>query len=593
MNPPGDWGLSGAGAANAADPIRMALLQNLEKRTRAQAEYERILAADSQGMVDAGAALAAFTANLTPAGNLGIKALSVLGDPSWKQHSIGAAILRPDRGRERCPSLAAGPVAALIPRGAPVHEQVNLLFNKTQSQMAAVGRKGGLARVRNLLQKQWEKEIAASAKQEAIEYSTSVYKGPQVSSTETTRQAMDKLDALFPWLAGAEKIDDRTEAAPGGMEEAEGHRSGGRRTHGGGRALRAARVAARGRVAMNASTARGGAPLGNLGAMGANSLAGLKAFLGIGGSVQTGPGMATTWQAATMGQKASAMGRSDAALMGGAMLALYGLQRGGKTGVAMTTGGGALIGFKFGGPIGAGVGAWIGFWAGVARLFVKGAQEKAREKIKATYGVDISDNGVLKQIVEMAKQGFGGNLDMAIRSQAGAGVDRLVRDEHGPAHQGDARHHATGLPGPIRRFALPIAGIFQRHGAAGIRWPADVRPDWRRRAAKRRPDCGEHHRAGRQGVLREGDRAGGDREPARRAVGRHDRHQIERRPPGDDESPDESGPADCVTPCQVQSPTPHHPRSCRTACAAPSRARRSTRFSITSTATASRNVRRW
>ena len=47
------------------------------------------------------------------------------------------------------------------------------------------------------------------------------------------------------------------------------------------------------------------------GAWGAN-LAGflpqLKSFLGIGGSVQLGPGMATTWQAATLGQKLSSIG---------------------------------------------------------------------------------------------------------------------------------------------------------------------------------------------------------------------------------------------------------------------------------------------
>jgi hypothetical protein len=55
--------------------------------------------------------------------------------------------------------------------------------------------------------------------------------------------------------------------------------------------------------------------------------------------------------------------------------------------------------------------------AGLVRLFVKSAEEKAREKIKALYGVDISDKGVLKQIVDTAKQAFGGNLDMAIRSQ--------------------------------------------------------------------------------------------------------------------------------------------------------------------------------
>ena len=94
------------------------------------------------------------------------------------------------------------------------------------------------------------------------------------------------------------------------------------------------------------------------GAWGAN-LAGflpqLKSFLGIGGSVQLGPGMATTWQAATLGQKLSSIGHSSAALLGGAILAIEGLRRGGISGLAMTTAGGALIGFKLGGPIGAAV----------------------------------------------------------------------------------------------------------------------------------------------------------------------------------------------------------------------------------------------
>jgi hypothetical protein len=152
------------------------------------------------------------------------------------------------------------------------------------------------------------------------------------------------------------------------------------------------------------------------------------------------------------------MAKSDAALMGGAALALYGLQRGGKLGLAMTTGGGAAIGFKFGGPIGAGVGAWIGFWAGVARLFIKGAQEKAREKIKATYGVDISDNGVLKQIVEMAKQGFGGNLDMAIRSQPVRELIDLYAMSTGQS--------TKGMPATMRPVSLVQSGgsLYQSPG---------------------------------------------------------------------------------------------------------------------------------
>jgi hypothetical protein len=52
----------------------------------------------------------------------------------------------------------------------------------------------------------------------------------------------------------------------------------------------------------------------------------------------------------------------------------------------------------------------------MARLFIKGAQEKVRSKIKSAYGVDISDKGILQQIVAMAKQSYGGNLDLAIRS---------------------------------------------------------------------------------------------------------------------------------------------------------------------------------
>jgi hypothetical protein len=194
---------------------------------------------------------------------------------------------------------------------------------------------------------------------------------------------------------------------------------------------------------------------GNLRAMGANNFAGLKSFLGMGGSVSTGAGSATTWGAATMGQKASALGKSNAALAAGAMIAMDGLRRGGKLGVAETTGGGALIGFKFGGPLGAAVGAWIGLWAGIARSFVKGAQEKAREKIKSTYGIDIADKGVLKQIVEMAKSSYGGNIDMAIRAQPVRELIQLYAMSTG--------QKTTGMPGTMSPLSLVQTGgsLFQ------------------------------------------------------------------------------------------------------------------------------------
>jgi len=84
--------------------------------------------------------------------------------------------------------------------------------------------------------------------------------------------------------------------------------------------------------------------------------------------------------------------------------------------VGMSAAGGALIGFRYGGPIGAVIGGIAGAAAGVVRLFIKGAEEKAREKIRALYGVEMRDKGVLRQIVETARQAFGGNLDLAIRS---------------------------------------------------------------------------------------------------------------------------------------------------------------------------------
>ena len=191
-------------------------------------------------------------------------------------------------------------------------------------------------------------------------------------------------------------------------------------------------------------------------------LGGWKDFLGFGGGVQYAPGKAVTWEAATMDQKLSALARSNAALLGGATLALMGLQRGGPSGLAMTTAGGAMIGFKYGGPLGAAIGAGVGAVAGLVRLFVKGAQEKAREKIKATYGVDVSDEGVLKQIVDIAKQGFGGNLDMAIRSQQIRDLVELYAMSTGQS--------TSGLPAGVRPISLLQQGgsLFQSSSGGGL-----------------------------------------------------------------------------------------------------------------------------
>jgi hypothetical protein len=191
----------------------------------------------------------------------------------------------------------------------------------------------------------------------------------------------------------------------------------------------------------------------------AGLLGGWKDLLGFGGGVQYAPGKAVTWEAATMGQKLSALGRSNAALLGGATLALIGLQRGGVSGLAMTTAGGAMIGFKYGGPVGAAIGAGIGAVAGLVRLFVKSAQEKAREKIKATYGIDIREKNILAEIVNIAKQGFGGNLDMAIRSQQIRDLVELYALSTGQS--------TSGLPATVKPVSLLQQGgsLFQQSGS--------------------------------------------------------------------------------------------------------------------------------
>jgi hypothetical protein len=109
--------------------------------------------------------------------------------------------------------------------------------------------------------------------------------------------------------------------------------------------------------------------------------------------------------------------QGGAMLAGGGILAADGLRRGGWAGLAETTAGGALIGAKFGGWMGAAIGAGIGFTVGLVRMMLKGASDKAREKVKSYYGVDISEKGILGQIVSTAKASYGGNLDVAVRAR--------------------------------------------------------------------------------------------------------------------------------------------------------------------------------
>ncbi len=201
-------------------------------------------------------------------------------------------------------------------------------------------------------------------------------------------------------------------------------------------------------------------PAGGLGIwLGAGGLANLSTIGGLGlmlGGLGRG-NAAMTIAGASLGLARVGILGTQLGMLGGAGAGLLaaGLQRGGWGGLGMSAAGGAILGWQFGGPIGAAIGAGVGAVAGLVRLFVKGAQEKARDKIKATYGVDIRDKGVLKQIVNIAKQGFGGNLEAAIRSQQIRDLVELYALSTGQS--------TSGLPATVRPVSLLQrgGGLFQ------------------------------------------------------------------------------------------------------------------------------------
>ena len=86
-------------------------------------------------------------------------------------------------------------------------------------------------------------------------------------------------------------------------------------------------------------------------------------------------------------------------------------------------------------------------------------EDKARKKIRQTYGVEIRDKGFLRQIVEMAKQGFGGNLDMAIRSASVRDLIELYAMTTG--------QNNSGFPAKLTPVSLVQSGgsLFQSSGS--------------------------------------------------------------------------------------------------------------------------------
>jgi hypothetical protein len=87
-----------------------------------------------------------------------------------------------------------------------------------------------------------------------------------------------------------------------------------------------------------------------------------------------------------------------------------------------------------------------------------GARDKARERIEATYSADVRGRNLLRQIADIARQGFGGNPGMAIRSPQ-------IRDLVG-LYALSTGQGAGGLPAQMRPVALlqQGAGLFRQSG---------------------------------------------------------------------------------------------------------------------------------
>lgn len=209
----------------------------------------------------------------------------------------------------------------------------------------------------------------------------------------------------------------------------------------------------------------------------AGSAASLKGILsslgniGRGGAV-LGPGS----NGGALAQPGVGGAAGGAMLLGGATLAYMGLRRGGLSGLAMTTAGGALIGAKFGGPIGAAIGAGIGAVAGTIRLFIKGAEEKIVQKVKSVYGVDIARKFARDPLLGIIKQTFGGNIDVGIRSPQIRDLIELYAMSTGQNSQGINTTRPTASSFALSGGSFTQQPVFQNGLSMGLGQASNAAP---------------------------------------------------------------------------------------------------------------------
>ncbi len=178
---------------------------------------------------------------------------------------------------------------------------------------------------------------------------------------------------------------------------------------------------------------------------------------GWGGSTGSASSAGSSWFG--MSGNYGAIGRTGAAL-GGSSLINYGLSHRGFTGDLSLMGGGAAMGASYGGPLGAMIGGAAGstiagwrrggtlgfFEMGLSvelslarKLFYhwyKSAETKLRTGIKSQYSVDISQPEILKQLVAVAKQNYGGDIKKAIAGQEIRDLVELYAMSTGQATKG-------------------------------------------------------------------------------------------------------------------------------------------------------------
>lgn len=215
----------------------------------------------------------------------------------------------------------------------------------------------------------------------------------------------------------------------------------------------------------------GGSGVSGVGGSLAASAASLKGILS--GLGNLGRGVGTGSALAGRGVGGTAGG---ALLAGGGALAFDGLRRGGALGLAETIAGGALIGAKFGGPIGAVIGGGIGAIAGTIRLFVKGAEEKIVEKVRSVYGVTIPRNFARDPLLGIIKQGFGGNVDVGIRSAQVRDLVELYAMSTGQSTGGIATGRPIASSFSLSGGALSQQPVFQNGLSLGLGQASNASP---------------------------------------------------------------------------------------------------------------------